>query len=86
TFKSSEIKELYEEQYKGEKLIKVVGDVPVVKDNAQKHFVKIGGFGVDSTGKRVVVIATIDNLLKGAATQNINLTLGYDETAGIPLE
>ncbi|CAG8501522.1 9140_t:CDS:2 [Paraglomus brasilianum] len=89
TFKSSEIKELYEQQYKGEKLIKVVGDVPVVKDNAQKHFVKIGGFGVDATGKRVVMIATIDNLLKGAATQalqNINLALGYDETAGIPLE
>ncbi|CAG8673440.1 6958_t:CDS:1, partial [Paraglomus brasilianum] len=38
--------------------------------NAQKHLVEIGGFGVDATGKRVVVVATIDNL-KGAATPGI---------------
>ncbi len=39
-------------------------------------------------GKRVVVVATLDNLLKGAATQamqNLNLALGFDEIAGIPL-
>ena len=30
---------------------------------------EIGGFAVHSSGKRVVVCATIDNLLKGAATQ-----------------
>ncbi|CAG8501480.1 9138_t:CDS:2 [Paraglomus brasilianum] len=49
---------------------------PFVKDNAQNHFVKIGGFGVD-------------NLLKDAATQalqNTNLALESYETAGIPLE
>ncbi|CAI2163234.1 10070_t:CDS:2 [Funneliformis geosporum] len=89
TFKSSEIKELFEQKYAGEKLIKVVEDIPLVKDNSEKHFVKIGGFGVHSSGKRVVVVATIDNLLKGAATQalqNMNLALGYDEYAGIPLE
>ncbi|CAJ0631256.1 14452_t:CDS:2, partial [Entrophospora sp. SA101] len=89
TFKSSEIKELYEKQYSGESLIKVVDDVPLVRDNAEKHFVRIGGFGVHSSGKRVVVVATIDNLLKGAATQalqNINLALGYNEFEGIPLE
>ncbi|CAG8447480.1 1030_t:CDS:10 [Funneliformis caledonium] len=89
TFKSSEIKELFEQKYAGEKLIKVVEDIPLVKDNSEKHFVKVGGFGVHSSGKRVVVVATIDNLLKGAATQalqNMNLALGYDEYAGIPLE
>ncbi len=40
------------------------------------------------SGARVVVVATIDNLLKGAATQalqNLNLTLGYDEYCGVPL-
>ena len=40
-------------------------------------------------GKRVVVVATLDNLLKGAATQamqNLNLALGFDEFAGIPTE
>lgn len=34
-----------------------------------RHGVEIGGFTVSSSGKRVVVCATIDNLLKGAATQ-----------------
>jgi N-acetyl-gamma-glutamyl-phosphate reductase/acetylglutamate kinase len=89
TFKSSEIKELYEQKYSGEQLIKVVDDIPLVKDNFEKHFVRIGGFGVHSSGKRVVIVASIDNLLKGAATQalqNMNLALGYNEYEGIPLE
>ncbi|KAH7144071.1 hypothetical protein EDB81DRAFT_935560 [Dactylonectria macrodidyma] len=54
-----------------------------------KHRVEIGGFAVDSTGKRVVVCAMIDNLNKGAATQclqNMNLALGYGEYQGIPTE
>ncbi|CAG8478346.1 5616_t:CDS:2 [Acaulospora colombiana] len=69
TFKSAEIRELYEQRYAGEKLIKVTEDVPLVRDISGKHDVRIGGFGVHSSGKRVVVVATIDNLLKGAATQ-----------------
>ncbi|TQU04617.1 N-acetyl-gamma-glutamyl-phosphate reductase, partial [Xanthomonas perforans] len=35
---------------------------------------------------RVVVVATLDNLLKGAATQamqNLNLALGWDELMAI---
>ena len=38
-------------------------------------------------GRRVVVVATLDNLLKGAATQamqNLNRALGHDELTGIP--
>lgn len=37
--------------------------------------------------KRVVVVATLDNLLKGAATQalqNLNRALGLDELTAIP--
>jgi N-acetyl-gamma-glutamyl-phosphate reductase/acetylglutamate kinase len=52
------------------------------------HGVDIGGFAVHSSGKRVVICVTIDNLLKGAATQclqNCNLALGYAEYEGIPL-
>lgn len=49
---------------------------------------QVGGFDRDADGKRVVVCVTIDNLLKGAATQcaqNMNLALGYAEFEGIPL-
>ncbi|KAK9325716.1 hypothetical protein V1517DRAFT_313247 [Lipomyces orientalis] len=66
---SRDIRSIYEERYDGEPLVKVTQDVPLVKDIAGKHGVCIGGFGVHSTQSRVVVVATIDNLLKGAATQ-----------------
>lgn len=87
--KSRDIRQLYQDRYAGEKLIKVVGESPLVKNIAGKHGVEVGGFAVHSSGKRVIVNATIDNLLKGAATQclqNMNLALGYGEYEGIPLD
>jgi N-acetyl-gamma-glutamyl-phosphate reductase / acetylglutamate kinase len=66
---SRDIRQLYQERYAGEKLVKITGEPPLVKSISGKHGVEIGGFGVHSSGKRVVVCATIDNLLKGAATQ-----------------
>ncbi|KAK3693633.1 Aspartate/glutamate/uridylate kinase [Podospora appendiculata] len=85
---SRDIRQIYQDRYAGEKLVKVVGEAPLVKNIAGKHGVEIGGFEVDKSGKRVVVCATIDNLLKGAATQclqNMNLALGYAEYEGIPV-
>lgn len=69
TMTSRDIRQLYQERYAGEKLVKVIGEAPLVKAISGKHGVEIGGFAVHSTGKRVVVCVTIDNLLKGAATQ-----------------
>ncbi|RFU31182.1 hypothetical protein B7463_g5185, partial [Scytalidium lignicola] len=89
TMTSRDIRNLYQERYAGEKLVKVIGEPPSVKAISGKHGVEIGGFGVHSSGKRVVVCATIDNLLKGAATQclqNMNLALGFAEYEGIPLD
>ncbi|KAI9846057.1 MAG: Protein arg-6, mitochondrial [Thelocarpon superellum] len=86
---SRDIRTLYQDRYAGEKLVKVRGEPPLVKAISGKHGVEIGGFGVHSGGKRVVVCVTIDNLLKGAATQclqNMNLALGYAEYEGIPLD
>lgn len=89
TMTSRDIRQLYQERYAGERLVKVIGEPPSVKAISGKHGVQIGGFGVHSSGKRVVVCATIDNLLKGAATQclqNMNLALGFAEYEGIPLD
>lgn len=86
---SRDIRQLYQNRYDKEKLVKVSGESPLVKNISGKHGVEIGGFAVHSSGKRVVINATIDNLLKGAATQclqNMNLALGYSEYEGIPLE
>ena len=82
-----DIRNLYQDRYAGESLIKIIGESPQVKNISGKHGVEVGGFAVHSSGKRVVVNATIDNLLKGAATQclqNMNLSLGYAEFEGIP--
>ncbi|GME50249.1 Semialdehyde dehydrogenase NAD-binding protein [Neofusicoccum parvum] len=87
--KSRDIRQLYQDRYAGEKLVKITGESPLVKNISGKHGVEVGGFAVHSSGKRVVVNATIDNLLKGAATQclqNMNLALGYGEYDGIPLD
>ncbi|MDH7452642.1 N-acetyl-gamma-glutamyl-phosphate reductase [Luteimonas composti] len=77
----------YEQRYAGEPLVRVVGQAPWVSRIAGRHGVDIGGFTVAPGGKRLVVVATIDNLLKGAATQamqNVNIALGLPELASIP--
>ncbi|KAL8688857.1 MAG: hypothetical protein Q9218_005335 [Villophora microphyllina] len=85
---SRDIRTLYQDRYAGEPLIRITGEPPSVRSISGKHGIEVGGFGVHSGGKRVVVCATIDNLLKGAATQaaqNMNLALGFAEFEGIPL-
>ena len=67
--RARDIRNLFADRYAGEKLIKVIGESPSVRNIAGKHGIEVGGFGVHSSGKRVVVNVTIDNLLKGAATQ-----------------
>ena len=82
------VRDLYRQHYAGEPLIEVMDDAPWVSQIAGRHGVHIGGFAVAPGGKRIVVVATLDNLLKGAATQamqNINLALGFPEFAGIPV-
>jgi N-acetyl-gamma-glutamyl-phosphate reductase / acetylglutamate kinase len=74
---SRDIRQLYQERYAGERLVKVIGESPSVKAISGKHGVEIGGFGVHSSGKRVVVCATIDNLLKGAATQCLRKSIHH---------
>ena len=78
---------LFNRAYDGEKLVHIVDEAPWVSRIAGKHHVEIGGFAMSADGRRVVVVATLDNLLKGAATQamqNINFALGFDELTGIP--
>ncbi|CQB90072.1 N-acetyl-gamma-glutamyl-phosphate reductase [Chlamydia trachomatis] len=86
---SREIRNIYQDRYQGEKLITISGEAPLVKDISGKHGVVVGGFAVNSNEDRVVIVATIDNLLKGAATQclqNINLSQEFGEYDGIPTE
>ena len=85
--KREDILAQYRARYAGEALIEIVDDAPWVSRIAGRHGVQIGGFTTAPGGKRVVVVATLDNLLKGAATQalqNLNRALGIDELTAIP--
>jgi N-acetyl-gamma-glutamyl-phosphate reductase len=78
----------YVDRYQDEPLLRVVDEAPWVSAIAGQHGVEVGGFTLSEDGRRLVVVATLDNLLKGAATQalqNLNLAFGYDEFEGIPL-
>ena len=86
--KLDDIRATYRTRYAGEPLIHILDEAPWVSQIAGRHGVEIGGFTVAPGGKRVVVVATLDNLLKGAATQamqNLNLAFGFDELTSIPL-
>jgi N-acetyl-gamma-glutamyl-phosphate reductase len=81
------IKAQYRAFYADEPLVRVLDDAPWVSRIAGRHHAEIGGFAVAADGKRVVVVSTLDNLLKGAATQalqNLNLAFGFPELSGIP--
>lgn len=61
------------------------GDLPEIKHVAHTNFCDIG-WRVDEAGGRLVLVAVLDNLLKGAAgqaVQNLNLMLGLDEGTGL---
>ncbi|KAF0691049.1 Aste57867_17661 [Aphanomyces stellatus] len=82
----AQILALYQSYYEHEPLVQVVDGVPHVKDNAKHHHATVGGITVDNANGRVALVVTIDNLLKGAASQaiqNINLSLGLDELSGL---
>jgi len=87
-FDHDEVLARYRGRYAVEPLVRVLEDAPWVSRIAGAQHVDIGGFTLSGDGKRLVVVATEDNLLKGAATQalqNLNLAFGLDEFAGIPL-
>jgi N-acetyl-gamma-glutamyl-phosphate reductase len=77
----------YRIAYADEPLVRVIDDAPWVSRIAGRHHVEIGGFTLSEDGRRLVVVATEDNLLKGAATQalqSLNIAFGLDEFTGIP--
>ena len=61
------------------------GTLPEIKHVAHTNFCDIG-WKVDEATRRLVVVAVLDNLVKGAAgqaVQNLNILLGLDERTGL---
>ena len=83
---SNKIKNIYKTYYKKEPFIKIMEDkIPELHDVQNTNYCCIGGFEVDDNNQ-LVVVSTIDNLIKGAAgqaVQNMNIMFGFKETVGL---
>lgn len=82
-----DIEEIYRKSYREEPFIRVYpeGRFPSLQSVAYTNYCDFG-IQVDAKTRRVVIVAAIDNLVKGAAgqaVQNMNLMLGLPETAGL---
>ena len=80
--------EIYESVYAGEPCVAILHDtLPSLKDVVYRNRVAIGVTPVANVRRpRLTVFAAIDNLVKGAAgqaIQNMNVMLGFPETAGL---
>jgi len=78
---------VYEKRYAGEPFVRLYnpGHFPDLHAVARTNFCDIG-VTFDAASGRAVVVAAIDNLVKGAAgqaVQNMNLLLGWPETEGL---
>jgi len=78
---------IYQKTYADEPFVRLypAGQAPDLQAVSRTNFCDIGVHYDAKTG-RAVVIAAIDNLVKGAAgqaVQNMNLLLGFPETAGL---
>src|SRR6266704_374864 len=79
---------IYETVYADEPCVRVLhGALPSLKDVVYRNRVALGVAAVGNVRRpRLTVIAAIDNLVKGAAgqaIQNMNVMLGFPETAGL---
>ena len=81
----TEVVDLYKSFYKGKPFVNIMneGELPLIRDVQYTNFCNIG---LKVTGKKVIAVSCIDNLLKGAAgqaVQNMNLMYGFKETEGL---
>jgi N-acetyl-gamma-glutamyl-phosphate reductase len=85
--KPADLVALYRERYASEPFVRIYpnGQVPDLRAVARTNYCDLGVVADSATG-RAVVVAAIDNLVKGAAgqaVQNMNLVLGWPETEGL---
>jgi N-acetyl-gamma-glutamyl-phosphate reductase len=79
----SELISACREFYRGKPFIRVIDRIPTTKDSANTNYFDMT---VRVVKNRVVILACLDNLIKGAsgvAVQNFNLLCGYPEATGL---
>ena len=72
--------------YDNAPFVRVTGErLPEIKHAAYTNFCDIG-WRVDAASNRILLVAVLDNLVKGAAgqaIQNLNVVFGFDERTGL---
>jgi len=86
---AADLHALYEEQYDGEAFVRVLnqGEFPSTAFVRGSNFCDIG-ITLDKRTGRIIVVAALDNLVKGAsgqAVQNMNIVCDFPETMGLEL-
>lgn len=86
-FKANQVREALQDFYAGERFIRILpeGVMPNTKWVYGSNFVDIGIYADEASGN-VILVSSIDNLVKGAsgqAVQNLNVMLGLEENAGL---
>lgn len=81
--------EIYSQFYKDEYFVKVlnIGEYPSTKSVYSSNFCHIG-LEIDKRSNTLIVMSSIDNLVKGAsgqAVQNMNIMFGIDENKGLKM-
>ncbi len=85
TCTKEELLNIYKDFYKNEKFVRVLDTLPEIKNITGSNYVDIG-LTIDERLNRVIVVAVIDNLIKGAAgqaLQNMNILFGLPEDEGL---
>lgn len=81
----NELSSVYEKEYSSKPFIRLYySEVPELKDVVNTNFCDIS-WNVDEN-RNLILISTIDNLIKGAAgqaVQNMNLMFGLDQSTGL---
>ena len=82
----AQVNEALHQAYAGAPFVRLTGGaLPEIKHVAHSNFCDIG-WKVDESTHRLVMVAVLDNLVKGAAgqaVQNLNIVLGLDERTGL---
>lgn len=79
---------IWEDAYSGEPFVEVSREPPSLRDVVRRNVVRVSATWAKGMRQpTLIVIAAIDNLMKGAAgqaVQNANIMLGMAETMGLP--
>jgi N-acetyl-gamma-glutamyl-phosphate reductase len=79
----SELQDAYQEFYAGQPFTKLIGQTPTTKLASHSNLCLIN---VAAQGRKAVVTAALDNLLKGASGQGVecfNIAFGFDRTTAL---